>query len=393
METNQSKIIRIIDSANSSIQIAVSWFTDEVILQKLIDRASTRRIEILVSADEMNLLRHTYFRALISKGAKVKKVGSSSPLDGDFMHSKFIIIDQVTAYGGSYNFTSNATRNYEQFREWATSELRYAQSDFTTWINKAKDFFYGVSNVEAILEQLKLKFMEQQVRNNNLLSSISHMSFSEPEYLKAREQEVISKPIIQTPISTNYSSPNQYHEKENSLRASAISLSSNITSVSTSAKVTSNPGVSSRPHSFHGGIEFMSIHQRKSNHHGLNVYQKHHISKTYDCFRTRIVNGTLICTGEIQPTNECEKYTVKIFYSPGLSPRVYIKSHAIEAKHEIHIYKEGHLCLFDPSETKWKDSYKVGEYTIPWVVEWILYYELWKLSGKWEGKASNHILG
>ena len=282
METNQSKILRIIDSADSSIQIAVSWFTDEVILRKLLDKATTRRIEILVSADEMNLLRHNYFRLLISKGVLVKKIGSSSPLDGDFMHSKFIIIDKQTAFGGSYNFTSNAATNYEQFREWATSELRFTQNDYTSWLSKASDFFYGVSNVEAILEQLKRKFIEQQLRNNSLLSSISSLSFSETEYIKAREQEVQSKSITQTPKQVNISVQNQ--EKEIALRSSAIALSSRVVSVSSSGNLTSNSGVSTRPHSFHGGIEFRPIHKRKSNHFFLNVYQKHHITKLYNCF-------------------------------------------------------------------------------------------------------------
>ena len=100
MNSHQLQILQILDSASKKIQIAVSWFTDEVILQRLIEKAKHRHIEILTSADEMNLLRHIYFRTLINSGVVVKKVGSSSPLEGDFMHSKFIIIDDAFAWGG-----------------------------------------------------------------------------------------------------------------------------------------------------------------------------------------------------------------------------------------------------------------------------------------------------
>ena len=123
MNSHQSQILGIINLAQRKIQIAVSWFTDEVILQLLISKARSRRIEILTSADEMNLLRYQYFRNLMKEGAIVRKVGSSSPLDGDFMHSKFIIIDDLHAWGGSYNFTNNARSNYESFKKWDGCEV------------------------------------------------------------------------------------------------------------------------------------------------------------------------------------------------------------------------------------------------------------------------------
>jgi hypothetical protein len=39
---------------------------------------------------------------------------------------------------------------------------------------------------------------------------------------------------------------------------------------------------------------------------------------------------------------------------------------------------------------KWKDSTKIAAYTIPWTIEWIMLYELWKLTGKWEAAEVLH---
>ena len=102
MNTLQRQITEIIDSADEKIQIAVSWFTDEAILRKLIEKAPSLDIEILLSADEINLLRHKYFRELINLGVTVKKVGSSSALDGDFMHCKFVIVDNSYEIGRAH---------------------------------------------------------------------------------------------------------------------------------------------------------------------------------------------------------------------------------------------------------------------------------------------------
>ena len=52
------------------------------------------------------------------------------------------------------------------------------------------------------------------------------------------------------------------------------------------------------------------------------------------------------------------------------------------------MYNDGSLCLFYPGDQKWTDYTKIAEYTIPWVIEWINLYEIWKLTGKWEAEES-----
>lgn len=54
------------------------------------------------------------------------------------------------------------------------------------------------------------------------------------------------------------------------------------------------------------------------------------------------------------------------------------------------MYQDGHLCLYYPMDMVWSSTTSIAEFTIPWTNEWILYYELYKISGVWEGPAAPH---
>jgi len=43
------------------------------------------------------------------------------------------------------------------------------------------------------------------------------------------------------------------------------------------------------------------------------------------------------------------------------------------------------LCLFDPSGSQWSNKLLIADTTIPWAAEWLFYYELWHVDGKWLG--------
>lgn len=122
------------------------------------------------------------------------------------------------------------------------------------------------------------------------------------------------------------------------------------------------------------------------------MVQKHHIENFYDCFECRINAraNVLSCKGTLKPLEDIDPYDVIIKVYSCRSPRVFIINPVITIKPEIHIYKEGNLCLYYPSDLYWNSTTSVSEYTIPWINEWILYYELYKISGKWEGHEAPH---
>lgn len=53
------------------------------------------------------------------------------------------------------------------------------------------------------------------------------------------------------------------------------------------------------------------------------------------------------------------------------------------------MYNDHSLCLHYPPDMKWNERLKIYEYTIPWISEWIIYYEIFLLNGGvWEGRES-----
>ena len=104
------------------------------------------------------------------------------------------------------------------------------------------------------------------------------------------------------------------------------------------------------------------------------------------------VNGDRIgVSGKLQPTGSSPLYKVKITYRYGDYPKVWIVDPEIPYEFAIHMYKaDNSLCLYDWREQPWKESYHLYDTTIPWTAEWLLYYEIYKMTGKWIGRSALH---
>ncbi len=120
--------------------------------------------------------------------------------------------------------------------------------------------------------------------------------------------------------------------------------------------------------------------------------QKQIIEKRFECFKCDIkFHGlNMVCRGQLQPLDYIEPYQIEIIQVSGNPPKVFVKSPKIEYNPKIHMYKKGNLCLYYPPDLNWKANTCVATYTLPWINEWIVYYELYKISGVWEGPAAPH---
>lgn len=371
----QQQIANLIKGANHSIKVAVSWFTDELLIKLLIQMATRVKVEVLLSNDNYNLLQHKLFKELINQGGKVRKFGSKSVLAGGFMHTKKVIIDDQVAFGGSYNFTKNAKSHFEQFKRWDASEIRSILDDFNNWFEKADDYFLNVANPEEVVRQLQQQFVEEQNEDFEAIE-LNFSNFQEEEYISKKEKEVVAKRSEMT-LSVK--------------RETATLLSTQKASINSYGKVENNTlGVVSKSHKFYGGVtSLIKKSYSTSRTYPISAYQKHNLERRYNFLKCNIINGTLIITGELQP-ELCDLYKIRIEFREGHTPMVFITSPHIVHQPAIHIYKEGCLCLYYPGDFKWRNSTKIADYTIPWIVEWILYYEIWKITGKWEGAEHVH---
>jgi hypothetical protein len=126
--------------------------------------------------------------------------------------------------------------------------------------------------------------------------------------------------------------------------------------------------------------------------HRHHAVQKYLIEKHFPCFRCRLHKGILTCVGDITPSEHCNTYRIEIRLNRGDVPMVRILEPRIpsEIYRRVHIYRNGTLCLFDPRERPWSNRDNLHETVIPWTAEWLVYYELFLISGEWHGPEAPH---
>jgi len=103
-----------------------------------------------------------------------------------------------------------------------------------------------------------------------------------------------------------------------------------------------------------------------------------------------IENNVLICKGKIESGDYKNKYKIEIRCVAGKEPKsTIIEPEAIEPSQQIHMYSDHSVCLHYPPDMKWNGRTEIFKYTIPWVIEWIHFYELYLVNGeKWLGRES-----
>ncbi len=370
---NREQIIALLDKAENKIQIAVSWLTDEVLINKLGEAAQKKKVELLLSCDALNVWRYSSIRELQSKGATVLKTGTNAPGVKGFMHAKFMIIDGTLAYGGSFNFTEGASFNYENFAKYDVETVQSFSSKFQNWWATAKDYTIDFENPDTVKKLVLQSFEMQEKFRKNLLSTfgVEQRKFA-AGYVAERDG------LIKAEI-----------EKERIRETAKLMQSAKVSVAARGSLQNNTTGVVSKPHRFYGGRLITKFNgQKQPNSFSYAIIQKKEIEKKFSFLNCRIVNDALICRGEFKPGSNA--YNVRIEFRAGCFPQVYVFNPSIRPNSKIHIYSEGSLCLFYPGDLKWRDTTSIAEFTIPWIYEWILYYELYLLTGLWEGEYAPH---
>lgn len=105
----QNVIQRELFAANSSIKIAVAWFTNDLLFQPLLLKLATGvKVDLILNKDEINLSSSIDFNFFALQGGNLYWNESNR-----LMHEKFCIIDDRVVITGSYNWTNKAEVNYE----------------------------------------------------------------------------------------------------------------------------------------------------------------------------------------------------------------------------------------------------------------------------------------
>lgn len=108
----EDAIIKELKKAKKTIKLAVAWINILTYFKIFNDLLENNvKIEIVISNDVMNSRYLELLKLLEEKGVKVKLINMLS--SRNYMHHKFCIIDDITILSGSYNWTSNAKKNFE----------------------------------------------------------------------------------------------------------------------------------------------------------------------------------------------------------------------------------------------------------------------------------------
>lgn len=118
--------------------------------------------------------------------------------------------------------------------------------------------------------------------------------------------------------------------------------------------------------------------------------QKKLIEQHYDFLCCRIENGVLVCRGLLESPDFKNNYRIEIRCVYGNEPNSKILEPLdIKPCIDIHMHDDRSLCLHFPPDMKWTARTPLYLFTIPWISEWIIYYELYLTNGgKWEGPES-----
>jgi hypothetical protein len=105
--------------------------------------------------------------------------------------------------------------------------------------------------------------------------------------------------------------------------------------------------------------------------------------------------GQLTCTLRLQPSIASQVYTVLLAYRHGRRPGVTVIAPVLTlhpgATSLPHVYPGDELCLYYPGE--WKHDRLLAHTVVPWISEWLMYYELWLVTGRWLGGGHTRNAG
>lgn len=124
------------------------------------------------------------------------------------------------------------------------------------------------------------------------------------------------------------------------------------------------------------------------------VEQKNDLELKYPDSEVWIKSGVLTWIGKVKTNPFSKEYDLKVEYKMGKSPQVWLMNEVVEDNKEYrtpHNYgvdekeKSIQLCLYKPRNKEWMKHYSIADTIIPWAIEWIYFYELWKITGEWKG--------
>jgi hypothetical protein len=103
--------------------------------------------------------------------------------------------------------------------------------------------------------------------------------------------------------------------------------------------------------------------------------------------------NTAIWQGSWCPSDLSDTYLIRVTYRLRSRPVIAVLSPALGlAKGKIklpHTYADGQLDICVHESDEWNSKLLIADTIMPWVSQWLRFYEYWEQTGSWEGKGSH----
>ena len=105
----------------------------------------------------------------------------------------------------------------------------------------------------------------------------------------------------------------------------------------------------------------------------------------------------LVWECDIIPTPNSATYRIRIDYTINQKPNVYVIEPPVLVRPEgadklKHVYdtEKQQICLYYGPFGEWDSTMFLAQKIVPWAAEWLLFYELWVITGEWLGEGIEH---
>ena len=102
------------------------------------------------------------------------------------------------------------------------------------------------------------------------------------------------------------------------------------------------------------------------------------------CSRDREVKWTAVW----QLSESSPQCRLEITYPQGKRPRVAILTLGPGDTKLPHVF-DGQKSIYVYTADEWTSSMLVAETILPWISQWLYFYEVWALTGKWLGEGTH----
>ena len=181
------QIIKELNSARSTVDIAMAWFTNKQLLSKVSELCDAGiKVRIVLAKNDYN--SSTALSEIKSKGAQVIYLQGSGY---GMMHHKFCLIDGKRAITGSFNWTANAVSNSSENAIFTSAKaiINPLVTEFDKLLGKEVPEKQNINRSDSFDDP----FIEQlESITSALIEDYNHDEIESHGYLKSKESNGIS---------------------------------------------------------------------------------------------------------------------------------------------------------------------------------------------------------